>query len=136
MSKWGSQIWDSCITIPLTPIPRTQYNREVNYKIISTKIGVCQERYQSHNLWHVCTHKEGCALIDSSLVRKMEKAKDYAVQADRVKLNSCSIKFRGDHSDHDVTYEAESWRCTCEYFSGHGTCSHTMAVEMKLEGVI
>ena len=80
-------------------------------------------------------YKEGCALIDSSLVRKIEKAKDYAVQPDRVKLTSCSIKFRGDHSDHDVAYEAGSWRCTCEYFSRHDTCSHIMAIELKLEGV-
>jgi hypothetical protein len=73
-------------------------------------------------------------LIDSSLVRKIEKAKDYAVQPDRVTLRQCAMQFRGDNSDHEIAYEAGKWKCNCDYFvSGHGTCSHIMAVQLMMK---
>ena len=74
--------------------------------------------------------------MDSSLVRKIEKAKDYAVQPGRVRLKQCEAEFRGDNGDHTVTYEAAKWGCTCDYFVGRGTCSHTMAMRMIFEGMV
>ncbi len=74
--------------------------------------------------------------MDSSLVRKIEKAKDYAVQPHRVKFTQYVAEFHGDNSDHEISYEAGSWNCSCGYFAGHGTCSHTMAMEIILEGMV
>ena len=74
--------------------------------------------------------------MDSSLVRKIEKAKDYAVQPGRVRLTQCKAEFRGENGDHTITYEAGKWDCSCDYFMGRGTCSHTMAMQMILEGVV
>ena len=54
--------------------------------------------------------------MDSSLVRKMEKAKDYAMQEGRVSLMRLQATFRGDNSDHELTYEAGKWSCNCLYF--------------------
>lgn len=75
-------------------------------------------------------------MIESSLVRKIEKAKSYAVQRDRVKLTHYKAEFRGDNGDHTITYEAGNWHCDCHYFDGHGTCSHTMALEMMFKGLV
>ena len=72
-------------------------------------------------------------MIDSSLVRKTEKAKDYAVQPDRVTINQFKAEFRGDNSLHEISYEAGKWNCTCRHFAGHDTCSHTMAMHIMLE---
>ncbi len=74
--------------------------------------------------------------MDSGLVRKAEKAKDYAVQPDRVKFTRYDAEFRGDNGDHTISYEAGRWDCSCEFFAGHGTCSHTMAMQMMFEGMV
>lgn len=74
--------------------------------------------------------------MDSSLVRKIEKAKDYALQPGRVKFAQYKATFKGDNDDHEISYEDGTWRCTCHYFSGHVTCSHTMAMQIMLEGMV
>lgn len=74
--------------------------------------------------------------MDSSLVRKIEKAKDYAEQPDRVEITQYKAEFRGNNSDHTITYDAGKWDCDCSYFAGHGTCSHTMAMQMMLNGMV
>ena len=71
--------------------------------------------------------------MDSSLVRKIEKAKDYALQPERVKMKAYSADFEGDNGNHTVKYEAGNLNCTCNYFRGHGTCSHTMAMQIMLK---
>ena len=76
---------------------------------------------------------EGTRVMDSSLIRKIEKAKGYAMQPDRVEITQYQARFRGDNGDHLITYQAGSWNCSCNYFSGHGTCSHTMAMHTLLE---
>ena len=74
--------------------------------------------------------------MDSSLVRKIEKAKDYAVQPGRVKFTQYKANFRGDNDSHEISYEDGKWKCTCHYFAGHETCSHTMAMQIMLEGMV
>ena len=74
--------------------------------------------------------------MDTSLVRKTEKAKDYAEQPERVKFTQYKAEFRGDNSDHTVTYEAGKWDCSCNYYQGHGTCSHTMAMQMITQRLV
>ncbi len=74
--------------------------------------------------------------MDSSLVRKIEKAKDYALQPERIKFAQCKATFKGNNEDHEISYEAGTWRCSCHYFSGHNTCSHIMAMQIILEGMV
>ena len=74
--------------------------------------------------------------MDSSLVRKTEKAKDYAVQPGRVTIKQYRATFKGDNAEHEISYEAGSWICSCNYFAGHDTCSHTMAMQIMLEGMV
>ena len=74
--------------------------------------------------------------MDSSLVRKMEKARNYAEQRERVTFLQFKALFRGDHGVHEVSYEVGSWQCTCNYFRGRATCSHVMAMGLVLKGMV
>ena len=71
----------------------------------------------------------------SSLIGKIEKARRYAQEPQRVSIKQLSATFRGDHSEYDVAYVDCKWRCTCDFFAGYGTCSHTMAMERTLGGL-
>ncbi|MBI3744309.1 MAG: hypothetical protein HY261_08510 [Chloroflexi bacterium] len=75
--------------------------------------------------------------MDSSLIGKVEKAKKYAQQRDaRVRFHNFTIRFRGDHRSHELSFRAGAWHCTCDYFELHATCSHRMAMERILEGML
>ena len=74
--------------------------------------------------------------MDTSLVRKMEKAKDYAAQQGRVTLMQCQATFRGDNSDHEISYESGEWSCSCYYFTSRRECTHTMAMQLMLSNLM
>jgi len=80
--------------------------------------------------------------MDSSLVRKMLKARVYVEEPDRVSFTSWTAEFRGDNATHTINFEASepgssdsfsplagTWDCTCEYFERRETCSHVMAAQ-------
>lgn len=71
--------------------------------------------------------------MQSSLIGKIEKAKRYAQEQDRVTFKEMTVKFRGENSDYDIDFREGKWRCTCNFFSKWGLCSHTMAMEKILE---
>jgi hypothetical protein len=70
--------------------------------------------------------------MQSSLIGKIEKARRYAQEPERVTFRDLSLKFRGSNSDYDVSYKDGKWHCTCSFFSGWGRCCHTMAMEKIL----
>lgn len=70
--------------------------------------------------------------MQSSLIGKIEKAKRYAEEKDRITFNELSVKFRGENSDYDTSYRDGKWHCTCSFFRSWGMCSHTMAMERIL----
>ena len=72
----------------------------------------------------------------SSLIGKIEKAKRYAQERDRVTLTSFKATFRGDHNSYQVSYDSGRWSCGCGFFTSYGTCSHTMALQRMLEGLL
>ncbi|MBI4233520.1 MAG: SWIM zinc finger family protein [Chloroflexi bacterium] len=74
--------------------------------------------------------------MHSSLISKIEKARRYAQERDRIAIQEFTASFRGDHSSYAVTYRQGTWGCSCPFFSGHGLCSHTMALEHILEGMV
>ncbi len=67
--------------------------------------------------------------MQSSLISKIEKARRYAQEKDRIRIRELTIDFRGDHSNYTLSYSCGTWRCACSFFLSHGTCSHTMALE-------
>ncbi len=74
--------------------------------------------------------------MQSSLIGKIEKAKRYAQEKDRVTFSELSVKFRGDNNNYDVSFHNGKWRCTCGFFSSWGVCSHTMALEKILGNML
>jgi len=74
--------------------------------------------------------------MDSGMISKIEKAKRYATETDRVRFDSFQVTFRGDNTDHVVTFDHGTWDCDCRFFSQRGVCSHTMALERILGAMI
>ena len=73
--------------------------------------------------------------MQSSLIGKIEKAKRYAQERDRVTFTEFKVNFRGEHDTYALSYKEGKWHCTCRFFSGWETCSHTMAMEKILVGM-
>ena len=74
--------------------------------------------------------------MDYGLIGKIEKAKRYAEERDRFLFHSFEVAVRGDNNAHTVRYKDGEWFCDCDFFRTHGRCSHTMALERLLEGML
>jgi hypothetical protein len=74
--------------------------------------------------------------MHSSLIGKVEKAKRYAQEPDRVTISEFSADFRGEHDNYTVTYKSNKWHCTCQFFSQWETCSHIMALQRLFSEVL
>jgi hypothetical protein len=74
--------------------------------------------------------------MQSSLIGKIEKAKRYAQETDRITFREFSVKFRGGNGDYQTGYKDGKWHCTCGFFSSWGVCSHTMAMEKILANML
>lgn len=75
--------------------------------------------------------------MDSSMISKIQKAKRYAEEPERVTFEEFKATFKGDHDTYTLTYSHEKgWKCGCHYFSIHGLCSHTMAMERLLSVMV
>ena len=74
--------------------------------------------------------------MQSSLIGKIEKAKRYAQEPERVTFSELSVKFHGENNDYTVEYTEGKWHCSCGFFSSWGVCSHTMALEKILGDIL
>jgi hypothetical protein len=74
--------------------------------------------------------------MDSGMIGKIQKAKRYAEERDRIHFSNFAVTFDGTNNPHTVKYEDGQWTCDCDFFHTRGRCSHTMALEMILEGMI
>jgi hypothetical protein len=70
--------------------------------------------------------------VQSSLIGKVQKAKQYAQEPERVRFEQLRVEFNGENGDHTVSFDSGRWQCTCHFFSGWGICCHTMALERML----
>jgi hypothetical protein len=74
--------------------------------------------------------------MDNAMIGKIEKAKRYAEERTRIHFERFEVTFDGENNPHTVTFDNGSWHCDCEFFVTHQACSHTMALERVLEGMI
>jgi len=70
--------------------------------------------------------------MDSGRISKIQKARVYAEEPQRVTFKSFEVSFQGNHDTYRVTYNDGKWSCGCAYFAKHGICSHTMTMERLL----
>ncbi len=71
-----------------------------------------------------------------NIVSDVEKAKRYADERDRIQIVSFDCEFAGYNRDHRVTYDRGNWTSTASFFAQRGVCSHTMALERILKGMV
>lgn len=74
--------------------------------------------------------------MDSGMIGKIEKAKRYAEERNRIRFESLLVTFDGTNNNHQVQLENGIWDCTCDFFRTRGRCSHTMALEIILENML
>jgi len=74
--------------------------------------------------------------MDYSMIGKIEKAKRYAEERDRIRFLSFSVTFDGENNPHTVTYDNGEWACDCSFFQSRHVCSHSMALERVLAGML
>ena len=70
--------------------------------------------------------------MDTGLVSRIIKARQYAQERGRVEFKQFEVEFKGDHDTYLVSYGQEHWHCTCEEAARMGVCSHIMALERIL----
>lgn len=74
--------------------------------------------------------------MHSSLIGKIEKAKRYAEERDRITFSEFKVDFRGEHDSYAVSFKDGQWACSCNFFIGWKVCSHTMAMQKVLREML
>ena len=74
--------------------------------------------------------------MTSSFIGKIDKARKYAEERERVSINSFHATFEGNHNTYQVSFESGEWKCECLFFHTRGVCSHIMALQRMLEDVL
>jgi hypothetical protein len=74
--------------------------------------------------------------MDYGMIGKIEKAKRYAEERERIIFEQFRATFDGENNPHTVEYIDGTWRCDCDFFLTRSVCSHTMAMERILEGML
>ena len=74
--------------------------------------------------------------MDSGMIGKIEKAKQYAQERDRFHFEALTVSIDGANNPHCISLADGKWNCDCDFFHGHGLCTHTMALEELLKGML
>ena len=74
--------------------------------------------------------------MDSSIIGKVDKARKYAEEKERVSITSFKASFQGNHNTYEVSLDNGAWHCQCLFFSTRGVCSHTMAMQRILDDLL
>lgn len=74
--------------------------------------------------------------MHSSLIGKIEKAKRYAEEPDRVAISNFSAAFRGENDSHYLEFAGGKWQCDCQSFGRIGECVHIMTMQRLLGKMI
>ena len=70
--------------------------------------------------------------MQSSLIGKIEKAKRYAEEPERVTISTFSADFRGENDSHTISLNEGKWHCNCHFFAEWGECVHIMTLQRLL----
>lgn len=74
--------------------------------------------------------------MQSSLIGKIDKAKRYAEEPERVRFSDLHVTFKGEHDVYQVSYDNAHWHCSCAFFAGWSVCSHTLALHRLLTPMV
>jgi hypothetical protein len=74
--------------------------------------------------------------MHSDLIGKIEKARRYAEEPERIKIDQFRATFHGGNSDHVIELKDGHWSCDCSFFRNWGTCAHVMALQRILNPML
>lgn len=75
--------------------------------------------------------------MHSDLIGKIEKARRYAQEPERVQISEFKANVHGDNgTSHTVELKNDEWHCTCSFFRLWGTCAHIMAAQKILNPML
>ena len=69
----------------------------------------------------------------SSLISKIEKAKRYADEPERISYRNFKVAFRGDNGTHAVSLNGDDWSCEFDHFHTSGLGAHVMTLQRVFE---
>jgi hypothetical protein len=74
--------------------------------------------------------------MHSDLIGKIEKARRYAEEPERIQVDELAVTFNGGNSNHKIALKDGHWSCDCSFFHGWGTCAHVMALQRILNPML
>ncbi|WP_298403335.1 hypothetical protein [uncultured Chloroflexus sp.] len=74
--------------------------------------------------------------MHSDMIGKIEKARRYAAEPERIKISDLRATFHGGNSDHVISLHDGQWACDCSFFKMWGTCAHIMAMQRILHPML
>jgi hypothetical protein len=74
--------------------------------------------------------------MDYGMIGKIEKAKMYANERNRIHFENFTVTINGDNNPHVVHYDEGNWQCDCGFFHSRGSCAHTRAMEYVLDNML
>jgi hypothetical protein len=69
---------------------------------------------------------------EDAIVGKRHKAARYMDEQGRFQILSVLATMESEHDNRILQFSDGSWKCSCDFFLEHCTCSHTMALEAIL----
>jgi len=74
--------------------------------------------------------------MHSDLIGKIEKARRYAEEPERIALDELKARFHGGNNDHTITLSNGHWTCDCSFFPRWQTCAHVMAFQKIFQAML
>ena len=74
--------------------------------------------------------------MDYGMIGKIEKARRYAEEPQRITFNALAVEFRGDNNHYVISLNGSGWNCTCPGFRSHHICPHVMTLEKLLRPML
>lgn len=74
--------------------------------------------------------------MHSDLIGKIEKARRYAQEPERIALDEITARFHGGNNEHKVRLANNHWTCDCEVFHLRHVCAHVMTMQKVLEPML
>lgn len=72
----------------------------------------------------------------TSIIGKLEKARRYADEPERIALTGLAAALHGSNDIHDLALRDGHWQCACHTFEQHTTCAHVMAAQRLLSAML
>lgn len=74
--------------------------------------------------------------MDTSMINKIQKSKEYAEEPQRATILTLAIEFKGDNNAYNIALAPDGWSCSCPGFNKYGICPHIMSLEKLFQPML